>query len=157
MLHFYFLFKEVRSSVMEEQRKLAEERYEIASERYRLESMLKLDTDSTGTNLIQAKVEVKESFKELKKKEKEFEKRMEIVKELEKQLSAEKHKLQEKDDEIKIKSIRAEKMLKVNCISHYNLYSFYLIFIIFINFHTLFIIINYICLLIGEYICYICI
>lgn len=98
---------------MEEQRKLAEERYEVASERYRLESMLKLDIDSTGTNLIQAKVEVKENFKELKKKENELEKRMELVKEMEKHLAGEKHKLQEQDDEIKIKSIRAEKMLKV--------------------------------------------
>lgn len=78
--------------------------------------MLKLDTDtgSTGTNLIQAKVEVKENFKELRKKEKELEKRMELVKEMEIQLTKEKHKLQEQDDEIKMKSIRAEKMLKVN-------------------------------------------
>jgi metal-dependent amidase/aminoacylase/carboxypeptidase family protein len=98
---------------MEEQRKLTEERYEVASERYKLESMLKLDS-GTGTNLIQAKVEVKENFRELKKKEKELEKRLENVKELEKRLDEEKQKLQEQDDEIKMKSIRAEKMLKVN-------------------------------------------
>ncbi|XP_025422156.1 fas-binding factor 1-like isoform X1 [Sipha flava] len=102
----------VRLSVMEEQRKLTEERYEVASERYKLESMLKLDS-GTGTNLIQAKVEVKENFRELKKKEKELEKRLENVKELEKRLDEEKQKLQEQDDEIKMKSIRAEKMLKI--------------------------------------------
>lgn len=113
-LFFNFVFNQaVRLSVMEEQRKLAEERYEVASERYKLESMLKLDF-GTGTNLIQAKVEVKENFKELKKREKELEKRLENVKELEKRLDEEKQKLQEQDDEIKMKSIRAEKMLKVN-------------------------------------------
>lgn len=105
--------QDVRSSVIEEQRKLAEERFEVASERYRLETMLKLD-GATGTNLIQAKVEVKESFKELKKKEKELDKRLEHTKELEKRLIEEKNRLQELDDEIKMKSIRAEKMFKVN-------------------------------------------
>lgn len=98
---------------MEEQRKLADERFEVASERYRLESMLKMDT-GTGTDLIQAKAEVRENFRELKKKEKDLEKRLEHVKELEKQLAEEKQKLQEQGEEIKIKSIRAEKMLKVN-------------------------------------------
>lgn len=100
-------------SIIEEQRKLAEERFEVASERYTLETMLKLDT-GTGTNLIQAKLEVKEGFKELKKKENEVEKRLELAKELEKRLTEEKCNLQERDDEIKLKSIRAEKMLKVN-------------------------------------------
>jgi len=75
--------------------------------------MLKLD-GGTGTDLIQAKVEVKESFKELKKKEKELDKRLEHTKELEKRLIEEKNRLQELDDEIKMKSIRAEKMFKVN-------------------------------------------
>lgn len=98
---------------MEEQRKLAEERFEVASERYKLESMLKLDS-GTGTDLIQAKVEVKENFKELKKKERELEKRLEHVKQLEKRLAEEKQKLQEQDDEIKLKTIRAEKLFKVN-------------------------------------------
>lgn len=111
---------------MEEQRKLAEERYEVASERYRLESMLKLDT-GTETDLIQAKIEVKENFKELKKKENELEKRTEHIKEMEKRLSEEKRKIQEQDDEIKMKSIRAEKMLRVpilfyTFISKVNLY-----------------------------------
>ncbi|CAH1724629.1 unnamed protein product [Aphis gossypii] len=104
--------EDVRSSVIEEQRKLAEERFEVASERYRLETMLKLD-DGTGTDLIQAKVEVKESFKELKKKEKELDKRLEHTKELEKRLIEEKNRLQELDDEVKMKSIRAEKMFKM--------------------------------------------
>ncbi|XP_060835407.1 interaptin-like isoform X1 [Rhopalosiphum padi] len=104
--------EDVRSSVIEEQRKLAEERFEVASERYKLETMLKLDT-GTGTDLIQAKVEVKESFKELKRKEKELDKRLEHIKELEKRLAEEKNKLQELDDEIKMKSIRAEKMFKM--------------------------------------------
>lgn len=75
--------------------------------------MLKLGT-GTGTDLIQAKLEVKEGFKELKKKENEVEKRLELAKELEKRLAEEKCNLQERDDEIKLKSIRAEKMLKVN-------------------------------------------
>jgi len=85
----------------------------VASERYKLETMLKLDGGS-GTDLIKAKVEVKESFKELKKKEKELDKRLEHTKELEKRLIEEKNRLQELDDEIKMKSIRAEKMFKVN-------------------------------------------
>jgi len=109
----FVIVQDVRSSVIEEQRKLAEERFEIASERYRLETMLRLDA-GTETNLIQAKVEVKENFKELKRKEKELDKRLEHTKELEKRLADEKNKLQELDDEIKIKSIRAEKMFKVN-------------------------------------------
>ncbi|KAF0766877.1 spindle pole body component 110-like [Aphis craccivora] len=104
--------EDVRSSVIEEQRKLAEERFEVASERYKLETMLKLD-GGTGTDLIQAKVEVKEGFKELKKKEKELDKRLEHTKELEKRLIEEKNRLQELDDEIKMKSIRAEKMFKM--------------------------------------------
>lgn len=78
--------------------------------------MLKLDT-GTGTDLIQAKLEVKEGIKELKKKEDEVEKRLELAKELEKRLTEEKCNLQERDNEIKLKSIRAEKMLKVN--SHF--------------------------------------
>jgi len=85
----------------------------VASERYRLETMLKLDA-GTGTDLIQAKVEVKENFKELKRKEKELDKRLEHTKELEKRLADEKNRLQELDDQIKMKSIRAEKMFKVN-------------------------------------------
>jgi len=85
----------------------------VASERYKLETMLKLD-GGTGTDLIQAKVEVKEGLKELKKKEKELDKRLEHTKELEKRLIEEKNRLQELDDEIKMKSIRAEKMFKVN-------------------------------------------
>lgn len=105
----------MRSSVIEEQRKLAEERFEVASERYTLETMLKLDT-GTSTDLIQAKLEVKEGFKELKKRENEMEKRLELAKELEKRLAEEKCNLQERDDEIKLKSIRTEKMLKVNSI-----------------------------------------
>ncbi|XP_060863799.1 trichohyalin-like isoform X2 [Metopolophium dirhodum] len=104
--------EDVRSSVIEEQRKLAEERFEVASERYRLETMLKLDA-GTGTDLIQAKVEVKENFKELKRKEKELDKRLEHTKELEKRLADEKNGLQELDDQIKMKSIRAEKMFKM--------------------------------------------
>jgi len=91
---------------------LAEERFEVASERYKLESILKLDA-GTGADLIQARVEVKEKFKELEKREKEFEKRMEQVKEIEKRLAEEKQQLQEQDDEIKIKSIRVDKMFKV--------------------------------------------
>lgn len=75
--------------------------------------MLKLDA-GTGTDLIQAKVEVKENFKELKRKEKELDKRLEHTKELEKHLADEKNRLQELDDQIKMKSIRAEKMFKVN-------------------------------------------
>lgn len=75
--------------------------------------MLKLDV-GTGTDLIQAKVEVKENFKELKRKEKELDKRLEYTKEQEKRLADEKNRLQELDDEIKMKSIRAEKMFKVN-------------------------------------------
>jgi len=85
----------------------------VASERYRLETMLKLDA-GTGTDLIQAKVEVKENFKELKRKEKDLDKRLEHTKELEKRLADEKNRLQELDDQIKMKSIRAEKMFKVN-------------------------------------------
>jgi len=85
----------------------------VASERYRLETMLKLDT-GTESDLIQAKVEVKENFKELKRKEKELDQRMEHTKELEKCLADEKNRLQELDDQIKMKSIRAEKMFKVN-------------------------------------------
>ncbi|XP_022179687.1 trichohyalin-like isoform X2 [Myzus persicae] len=104
--------EDVRSSVIEEQRKLAEERFEVASERYRLETMLKLDA-GTGTDLIQAKVELKENFKELKRKEKELDKRLEHTKELEKRLADEKSRLQELDDQIKMKSIRAEKMFKM--------------------------------------------
>lgn len=75
--------------------------------------MLKLDTGN-GTDLIQAKVQVKENFKELEEKEKEMGKRLEHVKESEKRLAGEKQKLQELDDEIKLKSIRVEKMFKVN-------------------------------------------
>lgn len=75
--------------------------------------MLKLDA-GTGTDLIQARVEVKENFKELKKKEKELERRLDQAKELEKRLTGERRKLQEQDDEIKIRAIRAEKMLQVN-------------------------------------------
>jgi len=97
---------------VDEQRKLAEERFEVASERYRLESILKLDA-GTGPDLIQARVEVKENFKELEKREKELEKRLEHVTEMEKRLAEEKRQLQEQDDEIKIKSIRVEKMFKV--------------------------------------------
>jgi len=103
---------------MEEQRKLAEERFEVASERYRLETMLKLDT-GTGMDLIQAKVEMKENFKELKRKEKEIEKKSEHAKELENRLSEEKRRLQEQDDEIKMKSIRVEKMFKVTFLSQF--------------------------------------
>lgn len=110
---YNFFYQAVRSSIVEEQRKLAEERFEVASERYKLESMLKLDA-GTGIDLIQARVEVKENFKELKKKEKELEKRLDQAKELEKRLTGERHKLQEQDDEIKMKAIRAEKMLQVN-------------------------------------------
>lgn len=111
-IFFFFRVQAVRASVVEEQRKLAEERFEVASERYRLETMLKLDA-GTGTDLIQARVEVKESIREMKKKEKEIETRSERAKELEKRLAEEKRRLQEQDDEIKLKSIRAEKMLKV--------------------------------------------
>lgn len=75
--------------------------------------MLKLDA-GTGTDLIQARVEVKENFKELKKKEKELERRLDQAKELEKRLTGERRKLQEQDDEIKMRAIRAEKMLQVN-------------------------------------------
>ncbi|XP_025206065.1 spindle pole body component 110-like isoform X2 [Melanaphis sacchari] len=105
--------EDVRTSVIDEQRKLAEERFEVASERYKLETMLKLDV-GTGTDLIQAKVEVKESFKELKRKEKELDKRLEHAKELEKRLAEEKNRLQELDDEIKMKSIRAEKNMALS-------------------------------------------
>jgi len=111
---------------MEEQRKLAEERFEVSSERYRLETMLKLDT-GTGMDLIQAKVEMKENFKELKRKEKEIEKRSEHAKELENRLSEEKRKLQEQDDEIKMKSIRVEKMFKVTFLSQFENNKIYLI------------------------------
>jgi len=112
-LYIFRFVQDVRSSIIEEQRKLAEERFEVASERYRLEAMLKLDA-GTGTDLIQAKVEVKENFKELKRKEKELDKRSEHTKEMEKRLADEKIRLQELDDQIKMKSIRAEKMFKVN-------------------------------------------
>jgi len=97
---------------MEEQRKLAEERFEVASERYTLETMLKLDAGS-GTDLIQAKLKVKQNLEELKKREEEMEKKLELVKEQENRLAEEKRKLQELDDETKLKSIRAEKMIKV--------------------------------------------
>lgn len=97
---------------MEEQRKLAEERFEVASERYTLETMLKLDV-GTGTDLIQAKLKVKENLEELKNSEEELEKRLEQVKAQETRLAEEKRKLQELDDETKLKTIRAEKMMKV--------------------------------------------
>lgn len=114
---------------MEEQRKLAEKHFEVASERYRLESMLKLNTGSE-TDLIQAKVQVKENFKELEEKEKEMGKRLEHVKELEKLLAEEKQKLQELDDEIKIKSIRVEKMFKVNLSLYINMVDTYFLIIL---------------------------
>lgn len=77
--------------------------------------MLKLDTgiNTTEKDLIQAKVEAEENFNELRKKEKELEKRLEHVKESEKRMTEDRHKLQELDDKIKLKSIRAEKTLKV--------------------------------------------
>ncbi|XP_050443587.1 fas-binding factor 1-like [Adelges cooleyi] len=102
----------VRSSVMEEQRKLAEERFEVASERCRLETMLKMDTGN-GSDLIRAKAELKESFNNLREKEKDLEKLSESLKEHEKHLVEEKHKLAKQDDDIKIKLIRAEKLLKL--------------------------------------------
>lgn len=98
---------------------MAEERFEVASERYKLESILKLDVGGTGEDLIQARVEVKENFKELEKKEKELEKRSEHLKETEKRLVEEKRQLQERDDEIKIKSIRVEKVFKVKKIIYF--------------------------------------
>ncbi|XP_050532443.1 uncharacterized protein LOC126900625 isoform X2 [Daktulosphaira vitifoliae] len=102
----------IRSSVMEEQRKLAEERFEVISERYRLETLMKLDF-GTESDFIKAKAEFKQNLEDLKKREKDLEKRVEHIEEQEKHLAETKCKIQEQDDEVKKKSIRAEKLLKM--------------------------------------------
>ncbi|XP_050532510.1 centromere-associated protein E-like isoform X6 [Daktulosphaira vitifoliae] len=104
--------KAIRSSVMEEQRKLAEERFEVISERYRLETLMKLDF-GTESDFIKAKAEFKQNLEDLKKREKDLEKRVEHIEEQEKHLAETKCKIQEQDDEVKKKSIRAEKLLKM--------------------------------------------